>query len=202
MVKELEGEKGTSEPLKYRLCTQLQNCFPFHCTEKTRDRTTRGEWLKQSEEVLTQSRIWGLSTYEHMKAEKLKQTANADSPQTQNTDIRADMQASQTRTARHNADPHLFSSQHTTHTGTHGHRDGHILLLKAQLLCTPVLNQSWRQASGEVEKVDLIVLPGKWGHSRLKPQTMYSHLGEVVRSFIAIVQKRHDQLMDIPLRGW
>ena len=56
---------------------------------------------------------------------------------------------------------------------------------------------------GEGEKDSFITLPGKGGHSGLLTQkTMCPHLERIVRSFIAVVQRGHDQLVDILLKGW
>ena len=56
---------------------------------------------------------------------------------------------------------------------------------------------------GEVEKDSFITLPGKGGHSGLLPRkTMRSHLERIVRSFIVMVQRGRDRLMDILLIGW
>ena len=56
---------------------------------------------------------------------------------------------------------------------------------------------------GEVKNDGFIALPGKEGHSGLTPRnTMCPPLGEGMRSFIGIVQRGHDQLMDILLVGW
>ena len=56
---------------------------------------------------------------------------------------------------------------------------------------------------GEVEKDSFITLPGKGGHSRLLPQkTMCPNLERTVRSFIVMVQRGCDRLVDILLMGW
>ena len=56
---------------------------------------------------------------------------------------------------------------------------------------------------GEVENESFITLPGKGGYSGLLPRkTMCPHLGEIVRSFIVMVQRGRDQLTDIILMGW
>ena len=55
---------------------------------------------------------------------------------------------------------------------------------------------------GEVKNDGFIALPGKEGHSGLTPRnTMCPPLGEGIRSFIVIVQRGHDQLVDILLVG-
>ena len=68
----------------------------------------------------------------------------ADTPQTRNTDIRADIHRRHRNTnTGHSADPHLFSLPADNTPGdTRGHRDGHILMLEAQLLCTPALRHN------------------------------------------------------------
>ena len=56
---------------------------------------------------------------------------------------------------------------------------------------------------GEAEKDSFITLPGKGGHSSLLPgKTMCPNLEKIVRSFIVIVQRGRDQLMDILLMSW
>ena len=56
---------------------------------------------------------------------------------------------------------------------------------------------------GEVEKDNFNALPGRGGHSGLMPlKTMYSHFGKIMRSFIVIVQRGHDQLVNFLLMGW
>ena len=54
---------------------------------------------------------------------------------------------------------------------------------------------------GAVEKNNFIALPGKGGHSRLMP-TVCLDLEGLVRTFIAMVQRQCDQLVDILLTGW
>ena len=55
----------------------------------------------------------------------------------------------------------------------------------------------------EVEKESFITLPGKGGHSGLLPwKSTCPHLERIVRSFIVMVQRGCDQLVDILLRGW
>ena len=51
---------------------------------------------------------------------------------------------------------------------------------------------------GEVEKNSFIALSGKGGHNGLNP----SKLERMVRNFTVIVQRGHDQLMNILLMGW
>ena len=71
------------------------------------------------------------------------------------------------------------------------------MMLKTQLLCTPVLNQISETVLGEEEKDRFTKLPGKGSHSRLMPSKCMSQR----RSFIVIVQRGHN-LMDILLMGW
>ena len=54
---------------------------------------------------------------------------------------------------------------------------------KAQLLCTLVPNQILQTVSGEAEKDNSIALPGKGGHSGLKPSNHVSSLGEDSEKF-------------------
>ena len=51
---------------------------------------------------------------------------------------------------------------------------------------------------GEVEKNSFIALSGKGGHNGLNP----SKLERIVRNFIVIVQRGHDQLIIVLLIGW
>ena len=55
---------------------------------------------------------------------------------------------------------------------------------------------------GEVEKNSFIALPGKGGHSGLVPSKLCHDLEAVVKSFIGMVQRGYDQLVDILLTGW
>ena len=54
---------------------------------------------------------------------------------------------------------------------------------KAQLLCILVPNQILQTVSGEAEKENSIALPGKGGHSGLKPSNHVSSLGEDSEKF-------------------
>jgi len=53
---------------------------------------------------------------------------------------------------------------------------------------------------GDVEKNSFISLPGKRGHGGLIPSKLC--LEWVVRSFIVMIKRGHNEFMDIPLTGW
>ena len=55
---------------------------------------------------------------------------------------------------------------------------------------------------GEAEKDSFIALPDEEGHSRLMPSKSYVPLGEDSKKFYSIVQRWHDQFLDILLMGW
>ena len=56
---------------------------------------------------------------------------------------------------------------------------------------------------GAVEKDSFLTFPGKGGHGGLLPRkTMCLNLERIVRSFIVMVQRGRDQLVDILLIGW
>ena len=75
------------------------------------------------------------------------------------------------------------------------------MMLKAHVLCIPVLNQTLETVLSEVEKDSFITLPDKGGHSGILPQkTMCLNLERIVRSFM--IQRGCDQLADILLMGW
>ena len=56
---------------------------------------------------------------------------------------------------------------------------------------------------GDVEKNSFIVLPGKGGQQQAHVlKTVYPHLERIVRSFIVLVPRACDQLLDILLIVW
>ena len=75
------------------------------------------------------------------------------------------------------------------------------MMLKAHVLCIPVLHQTLETVLSEVEKDSFITLPDKGGHSGILPQkTMCPNLERIVRSFM--IQRGCDQFEDILLMGW
>ena len=116
----------------------------------------------------------------------------ADTPQTQNTDIRADIHRHHRRTdSRHNADPHLFSLPACNiHRDTWTQGWAHTVAESSASLYTSAQSNLGDRASGEVEKGRFIVLPGKWGHSRLKPSNHVFPLGEDGEKFYSNCSKK------------
>ena len=71
------------------------------------------------------------------------------------------------------------------------------MIPKAQLLCTPMLNQISETVLGEVEKDSFAALQSKGDTQQVQcPQNLVSSLGEG-RSFIVIVRRGNDQSMAI-----
>ena len=75
------------------------------------------------------------------------------------------------------------------------------VMLKAELFCTPVLNQISEKVLAEVEKNSFIALPGKMGNSRLMPSKHVSQLGKDSEKFYSNCPRGCDQLLDILLIG-
>ena len=77
------------------------------------------------------------------------------------------------------------------------------MMPKDQFLCLLASNQiSETEFWGEVEKESFLALSGKGEQSELILQTKCPNLGKIVTSFIVMVQRSHDQLVDILLMGW
>ena len=76
-------------------------------------------------------------------------------------------------------------------------------MLKTWPLCTGAKLNLRDRILGEVEKNSFIALPGKGGHNGIMPSKLLCpHLEGVVRSFMVMVQRGRDQLVDILLIGW